>query len=65
MKDQLMLPTPTTYTTEASMLLETLIPLRDQAQQRAEQLLTSWQPRLKRPDLAHGARNLAHYLALR
>ncbi|MBA3869287.1 MAG: hypothetical protein H0X30_09040 [Anaerolineae bacterium] len=65
MKDHLMPPTPTIYTTEAGALLETLIALHDTVHQRAEQLLTSWQPKLKRTAFADGARNLAHYLALR
>jgi len=60
-----MLSAPTTHATEAQTLLETLIPLRDAVHQRAEHLLTGWQPRIKRTSFADGARNLAHYLALR
>jgi pyruvate kinase len=65
MKDRLMLPSPITQTTGAYTLLETLVDLRDQVSQRAEQRLSSWQPRLHRTSFADGARNLARYLALR
>lgn len=61
-----MLPTLTARTaTDANTLLETLTSVREELNQRAAQLLTSWQARLYRTSFADGARNLACYLALR
>src|SRR5689334_8756838 len=65
MKDQLMHPTPSIQIDEANTLLDSLVQLRNTAHQRAEQLLSRWQPKIKRTAFTDGARNLAHYLALR
>jgi pyruvate kinase len=65
MKEHCMLPTPPTYVQGTDTLLEALINLRDNTHQRANQLLTRWQPRLKRAAFMDGASNLAHYLAMR
>jgi pyruvate kinase len=65
MKDHLMFPTNSTQIDEVDTLLDSLVQLRDKANQRAEQLLTRWQPKIKRTAFSDGAHNLAHYLALR